>query len=234
MKTILWLMLAVGAVLVAGCGSGADEESSEGASDGMAGRAPPVATATAPAPTPTPAVAELADRLDELALDEGDVPAGLSKLGEMNFDYDLKTLGLAGAQGGKAHMTMFAEPDQRNMVVSVVILLDDAATMEQALAQMDNLTADQMESAFDMAGNFGGMRLIDSRDLDVSGLGEHAFGVGLTMELPQVGVSDAQMTFFGRDSLLAMVMTMAMGGGAPADAVSLAKVMDAKITGALD
>ena len=60
------------------------------------------------------------------------------------------------------------------------------------------------------------------------------YGVGLTTEMPQVGTSDMQMVFFGRHELLAMVMTMAMRGGTPADAVSLAKVVDAKIAGALD
>jgi hypothetical protein len=53
------------------------------------------------------------------------------------------------------------------------------------------------------------------------------------VELPQVGVSNGQWVFFGRGSLLAMVMTMAMGGGAPTDAVLLAEEMDAKIDGVL-
>jgi hypothetical protein len=46
-------------------------------------------------------------------------------------------------------------------------------------------------------------------------------------------VSNGQWVFFGRDSLLAMVMTMAMGDSTPVDAVLLAELMDAKIDGVL-
>jgi hypothetical protein len=106
--------------------------------------------------------------------------------------------------------------------------------VEQALAQMDSLSVDQIQDAFGMAGNFGGLKLLDSRVLDVSGLGEAAFGFALTFELPQLGVGDGQWVFFGRDSLLAMTMTMAMSGGAAAGAVPLAEVMDGKIQGLLD
>jgi hypothetical protein len=151
----------------------------------------------------------------------------------MTFDYDMNMLGVVGPQGGKAHMTMFAGPGQQEMVVSMVILLDDAWAVEQALAQVDNLTTDQIQDAFGMAGSFGGLKLLDSKVMDVSGLGEGAFGFALTVELPQLGVGDAQWVFFGRGSLLAMAMTMAMGGGAPADAVPLAEAMDAKIKGVL-
>jgi len=101
--------------------------------------------------------------------------------------------------------------------------------VEQALGQIDTLSTDQIQDAFGMAGNFGGLKLQDLRELDVSGLGEAAFGFALKFELPQLGVGDGQWVFFGRDSLLAMTMTMAMSGGAPADAVSLAEVMDGKI-----
>ncbi|HJX62185.1 MAG TPA: hypothetical protein VJ578_06415 [Dehalococcoidia bacterium] len=77
----------------------------------------------------------------------------------------------------------------------------------------------------------GGLELQDLRELDVSGLGEAAFGFALTFELPQVGAGDGQWVFFGRGSLMAMVMTMSTGGGAPADAVPLAEVMDGRIKG---
>jgi hypothetical protein len=232
MKRILWLLLALVGLLAAACGSGGDESASEGEADGLAGRAPPVATVTATATAEAP-VGDVSDRLDEMALDEDDVPRGLAPMGEMTFDYDMEMLGLVGPQGGKAHMTMFAGPGQQEMVVSMVILLDDSAAVEEALAQADEMSLDEIQDAFAMAGDFGGLKLLDSRVLDVSGLGEAAFGFGLTFELPQLGVGDGQWVFFGRGSLMAMVMTMSMGGAAPADAVPLAEVMDGKIKGVI-
>ena len=242
MKKILWLSLTLLALLLAACGSGDDESTSELERDGLAGQAPPVATgmptATPEAPTTTPeaptATAEalagdLSDRLDEMTLDEDDVPRGLSYIGDMNLDYDMETLGLAGFGSAKAHMSMFAGAGQQEMVVSMVILLDDAEAVEQALGQVDEMSADQIQDAMGMAGDLGGLELKDLRVLDVSSLGEAAFGVAMTIEMPALGASDMQMVFFGRDSIMAMAMTMGMSGGVAADAVPLAEVMDAKI-----
>ena len=228
MKRILWLLLALVGLLAAACGSGGDESASEGEADGLAGRAPPVATVTATATAEAP-VGDVSDRLDEMALDEDDVPRGLAPMGEMTFDYDMEMLGLVGPQGGKAHMTMFAGPGQEEMVVSMVILLDDAEAVEQALDQMDKVSAEQIQDAFGMMDDFGGLELQDLRVLDVSSLGEAAFGLAMKLEMPQLGAADMQMVFFGRDSVMAMAMTMGMSGGAAADAVPLAEVMDAKI-----
>jgi len=230
MRRTLWLLLALVGLLAAACGSESNESASEGDVDGLAGRAPPVATVTGTVEAPA---ADPSDRLDEMTLDEGDVPRGLTSMGNMTLDYDMNLLGVVGPQGGKAHMTMFAGPGQQEMVVSMVILLDDSAAVEQALEQMDELTTDQIQDAFGMPGNFGGLKLLDSRVLDVSALGEGAFGFAMKFELPQIGAGDGQWAFFGRDSVLAMVMTMATGGGAPADAVPLAEVMDAKIKGVI-
>lgn len=161
------------------------------------------------------------------------VPRGLSPLRSMTFDYDASLLGVVGSEASKAHMTMFAGPGQQETVMSVVILLDDASAVEQALAQMENLTVDQIQATFGMPGNFGGPKLRDSRQLDVSDLGETAFGFALTFELPQAGVGDGQWVFFGRDSLLAITVTVAMDGVAPVDAVLMAELMDDKIKGEL-
>jgi hypothetical protein len=235
MRRIVWLLLGLVAVLLAACSSEGDESARESATDGLAGQAPPVATgtATATATATVEAAVDLSDELDKMTLDEDDVPRGLSSLGEMTLDYDMKLLGVVGPEGGKAHMTMFAGPGQQEMVVSMVILLDDASAVEQALSQMDSLTVDQIQDALGVAGNFGGLELLDSRVLDVSGLGDSAFGFALTVELPQLGVGDGQWVFFGRDSVLAMAMTLGMGGGTAADAVPLAETMDGKIKGVL-
>ena len=232
MMRVLWLFLALVGLLAAACGSDSDGSASEGETDGLAGQAPPVVTGTATA-TAQAAASDLSDRLDAMTLDEDDVPRGLSPLRSMTFDYDANLLGVVGSETSKAHMTMFAGPGQQEMVMSVVILLDDASAVEHALAQIENLTVDEIQDTFGMPGNIGGPKLRDSRRLDVSDLGETAFGFALTFELPQVGAGDGQWVFFGRDSLLAMVMTMAMDGIAPADAVTLAEVMDGKIKGVI-
>ena len=230
MRRILWLLLALVGLLAAACGSDSYESASEGDVDGLAGRAPPVATVASTA-TAEGSVGDLSDRLDEMTLDEDDVPRGLTPLGDMTLDYDMNLLGVVGPQGGKAHMTTFAGPGQQEMVVSMVILLDDPAAVEQALEQMEEMSLDQIQDALGMAGSFGGLKLLDSRVLDVSGLGEAAFGFALTAELPQLGVGAGQWAFFGRGPLLAMAMTLSMGGSAPADAVPLAEAMDGKIRG---
>jgi hypothetical protein len=242
MRRILWLLLALVGLLAAACGSADEESTSEIERDGLAGEAPPVATSTATATTETAPVAtvtsiataeasagDLGDRLDEMTLDEDDVPRGLTPMGEMTLDYDMETLGLAGLGSGKAHMTMFAGAGQQEMVVSMVILFEDSWAVEQALAQIDKVSADQIQDTFGMMGDFGGLQYEDLRELDVSDLGEGAFGFAMKFELPQIGAGDGQWVLFGRDSLLAMVMTMGMSGGAAADAVPLAEVMDAKI-----
>ena len=225
---VLWLFLALVGLLAAACGSDGDDSASEGGVDGLAGRAPPVVTGTATA-TAQAAASDLSDRLDAMTLDEDDVPRGLSPLRSTTFDYDASLLGVVGSEASKAHMTMFAGPGQQEMVMSVVILLDDAWAVEQALAQMENLTVDQIQDTFGMPGNFDGPKLRDSRPLDVSDLGETAFGFALTFELPQLGTGDGQWVFFGRDSVLAMTMTMGMDGIVPVDAVLMAELMDDKI-----
>jgi hypothetical protein len=226
---VLWLLMALVGLVAAACGADSDDSASDGVTDGLAGRAPPVATVTATGAAAEEAVGDLSDRLGEMTLDEDDVPRGLSPLRNTAFDYDASLLGVVGSETSKAHMTMFAGPGQQEMVMSVVILLDDASAVEQALAQMENLTADQIQDTFGVPGNIGGPKLRDSRQLDVSDLGETAFGLALTFELPQLGTGDGQWVFFGRGPLLAMTMTVAMDGVAPADAVTLAEVTDRKI-----
>jgi hypothetical protein len=245
MRRILWLSVGLFALLLAACGGGDDEGASELETDGLAGEAPPVATgsasATAEAPfvaTSTPAATAeapegLGERLGEMTLDEDDVPRGLAPMGEMTLDYDMETMGLSGVGSGKAHMTMFAGPGQQEMVVSMVILLEDSWAAERALDQMDEVTTEQIQGVLGTMGDFGGLETQDVRELDTSSLGKDAFGFAMAFELPQVGVLDAQWVLFRRDSLMAMAMTMGMGGNAASEAVPLAELMDAKIKGVI-
>jgi len=238
--------------LVLACGSGGGEKQPAGdTGDAQQGQAPPMAVdtdgdtvsdlmeATAVAtltaePSPSPA-SGLQEQMGELVLSEGDVPAGFSSLGSMELNFDLDFLNLPLPKGMTAHMSMFATPESKDMIISMVILMEDDTLLEEAFSQIDNLSAEEMEKAFGMFGDYSGLglTLLDTRELDVSALGDQAYGLGMTMEMPQVGVMDSEMVFFGEGPVLAVAMTMAMGGGTAADSVPLAQTMADKIEAAV-
>jgi len=228
MKRFLAAVVLVTALaLAAGCGSGGSEEQP---ADGMGGgggaqegQAPPTAESI-----PSTA-ADLGERMDELVLGEDDVPVDFSSLGSMGLDFDLDFLDMPTPQGMEAHMSMFATPESEDMIVSMVILMEDDTALDEAFSQIDDLSVEEMQDAFDMMGDYADVMLLDTRELDVSGLGDRAYGLGLTVEMLQVGTMDAEMVFFGEGPLLAMAMTMAMGGGAAVDVVPLAETMADKI-----
>jgi len=229
LMTVLALALA--------CGSGGDEEQPAaeiGASPGAEqGQAPPVATPTAE-PIPS-AAAGLQEKLDKLVLGEDDVPIDFSSLGSMSLDLGLDFLDLPLPQGMTAHMSMFATPDSQDMIISMVILMEDDTALEEAFSQIDNMSSEEMEKAFSMFGDYSdlGLTLLDTRELDVSSLGDQAYGLGFTMEMPQVGVMDCEMVFFGEGPVLAVAMTMAMRGGTAVDVRPLADTMADKIEAAV-
>jgi len=231
------LMAVLALVLACGSGGGEEQPAADiGASPGAEeGQAPPVATPTA-TPTaesiPSPA-AGLVEELDELVLGEDDVPVDFSSLGSMSLDLGLDFLDLPLPQGMTAHMSMFATPDSQDMIVSMVILMEDDTLLEEAFSQIDNLSPEEMEEAFSMFGDYSQLTLLDTRELDVSGLGDQAYGLGLTMEMPQVGVMDCEMVFFGEGPVLAVAMTMAMRGGTAVDVRPLAETMADKIEAAV-
>ena len=251
MKRFVGAALLVAALALAvACGSGGgEEEPADGGGGVQEGQAPPAAEsirvdsdgdtidelidATAVA-TPTAesipsAAADLREQLGELVLDEDDVPVGFSPLGSMDLDMGLDFLDMPVPQEMAAYMSMFATADSEDMIVSMVILMEDETALEEAFSQMDDLSIEEMQDAFNMVGAQIDMALLDTRELDVSGLGDRAYGLGMTMEVPQVGTMDAEMVFFGEGPLVAVAMTMAMGGGTAVDVVSLAETMADKI-----
>ncbi len=245
------VLLVAGLALVAACGSsGGGQPATDGTGGGTSkeeGRAPPtvspsaVVTQAVTATRVAPLAGALADRLEEMTLDKADVPAGFSSLGSMKLDFDFDTLGLASIPNGTAQMTIFmrelsGEPSDEiggEMIVSMVILMDDEKVVDEALSQIEGLSSEGMEEAFNMVGQYMDVTLLDSRVLDASGLGEGGFGFGLTMEVPQVGTMDGNFVFFGRGPVLAGAMTMDMSGGAALDVLPLAERMDAKVAAAL-
>jgi len=257
MKRFLGAALLVTVLaLAAACGSGSGEEQPAGGmgggGDAQEGQAPPTAEpirvdtdgdtidevidATAVA-TPTaesvPGASDLQEQLGELVLGEDDVPAGFSSLGSMGLDFALDFLDMPTPQGMAAHMSMFATSESEDMIVSMVILMEDDTALQEAFSEIDDLNVEQLQEAFSMVGDQTDMALLDTRELDVSGLGDRAYGLGLTIEVPHVGTMDSEMAFFGEGSLLAVAMTMTMGGDAAVDVVSLAETMADKIEAAV-
>jgi len=240
MKRFLTAVVVVTALALAvACGSGGGEGQPApdiGASPGAEqGQAPPAATAAAtPTAESTPSAASgLREEMGELVLSEGDVPTGFSSLGSMDLDLGLDFLNLPLPQGMTAHMSMFATPESEDIIVSMVILMEDDTALQEAFSQIDDLSIEELQKAFNMMGAYSQVTLLDSHELDVSGLGDRAYGLGLTMEVPQVGAMDSEMVFFGEGPLLAMAMTMAMRGGTAIDVVPLAKTMADKIEAAV-
>ncbi|KPK46146.1 MAG: hypothetical protein AMJ77_06415 [Dehalococcoidia bacterium SM23_28_2] len=186
----------------------------------------PVATPTA---DPSPEASGLQEQLGDLVLSEDDVPAGFSSMGNMDMGMDFDLMGLPTPQGMAAHMSIFATPEGEDMIVSMVILMEDGTAFEEAFSQIDEMSIEEIQDAFDMVGVYSDVALLDTRELDVSGLGDKAYGLGMTVEMAQMGTMDAEMVFLGEGSLMAMAMTMAMDGGAAVDAVPLAKAMADKI-----
>lgn len=236
--------------LAVACGSGGGEEqpaAGMGGGGAQEGQAPPAAesirvdtdgdtidelieptAAATPELAPSPA-ADLREHMGELVLSEDDVPVGFSSLGSMDLDLDLDFLDMPSPQGVAAHMSMFATPESEDMIVSMVMLMEDDTALQEAFSQIDDLSIEELQDAFDMVGAYADVTLLDSRELDVSGLGDRAYGLGLTVDVAQVGAMDSEMVFFGDGPLLAVAMTMAMGGGAAVDVVSLAETMADKI-----
>jgi len=216
-------VLLTALALAVACGSGGEEQPADGGGGAQEGQAPPAADS----------IPSTAADLGELVLDEDDVPVGFSSLGSMNLDLGLDFLDLPAPQGMTAYMSMFATPESEDMIVSMVILMEDDTALEEAFSQIDDLSIEQLQEAFSMVGAQTDMALLDTRELDVSGLGDRAYGLGLTIEVPYVGTMDSEMVFFGEGSLLAVAMTMTMGGGAAVDVVSLAETMADKIEAAV-
>ena len=258
MKRFLAAVVLVTALAVtAACGSGGGEEQPAGdmgggmggGGDAQEGRAPPAAeslrvdtdgdtivdladateVATPTAESVPLAAEDLPEHLEELVLSEDDVPVDFSSLGSMGMDFDLDFLDMPTPQGMGAHMSIFATSESEDMIVSMVILMEDDTALDEAFSQIDDLSIEEMQNAFNMVGAYADVALLDTRELDVSGLGDRAYGLGLKMEVLQMGTMDTEMVFFGEGPLLAMAMTMAMGGGAAVDVVSLAETMADKI-----
>ena len=130
-------------------------------------------------------------------------------------------------------MSIFADDMGEDMIVSMVIYLEDGDEVSKALNEAEDLSFEEMEEVFDMMGGFLEMELIDTREIDVSHLGDGGFGFGMTLEMAELGTMDSEYAVWGDGPVMAVVMTMAMDGGSTADVVPLAEIMADKIDAVL-
>jgi hypothetical protein len=269
----LALLILPLAVFAAACGGGSDNKSKPTSTTEAAATPTPAASTATEEPTsapPTPIVIATADLggassvlsdinplqilsgiqggsasetvspdLASGLLDEGDVPGGYSKLGEFSFN-------LTGT--GQMAANMFVSGDVVSgtfggMVMSAVVDVPPDKLGE--LDSLDNLSSadlDQIRSATSGLGiDFADLRVLDS-----SGLGDHAAGMHMVMDMsgmmnsfggadgpnPFAGGLAVDMYMFAAGGQMHMVMVMwPADGSAGADARQLIDALYSKAGG---
>lgn len=229
------LLVAIGLALAAACGSGGGgDQPGAGAGDVYSvGEGLPPAAATA-AVSPTAAVrptvhsspVSVAD-LPELALDESDLPPRFSLVRSMIFDLHIDFLNPS-VHTVPAQYTFFVSGGYKETITSTVALMGDP-TVEKFFSEADYLSVENLQALSDVLAAHPDTAPMDLRELDISGLGDMAWGYGLTSEIPGEGVLYNELVFFGRGPLLSSVQTTAVGGAAAVEAVPLAQKIAEKI-----
>jgi len=234
-RSIGTALLGIGLALAVACGSdggaehlgahGGDHRTAEDDVPLLAARA--VATPTAAA---SPSLASgLQEQMDQLVLDDGDVPARFFSVASMSFDLHIDFLNPT-LHTVPAQYTMFVSRGYKETITCTVALVDDP-TVEKFFSQTDHyLNSEGLQAFSDMAAAYADTAPMDFRELDLSGLGDMAWGYGLTTEVPGEGVLYNELVFFGHGSLMASVQTTAVGGAPAVEAVPLAQKMAEKIT----
>ncbi len=226
-------------VCLAACGGSGEEKAAEEAAGGGEATAAAPAEGTEEA-TPTSvaeeeaAASDIAGRLDEIVLGEEDVSGGLNEMMSMSMDMDYDFLAEAGAGEGAAYMSMLADDAGEDIIMSMAFYLEDSDEVGKALDEIQDMSVDELEDAFGLLGGLAGMEVVDTREIDVSSLGDGGFGLGMTLEIEGLGTMDAEYAFFGDGPVMAMVVTVAMGGGEAADVLPVAKTMADKIEAVLE
>jgi hypothetical protein len=176
----------------------------------------------------------LQEQIDELVLGESDVPPGFHTLLSTDMDPFLDFLEQPIPEGTAAYMSMLLDPDTKEMIYSMVILMQDEGAVEECFSKKHDVNIEKMDEAFNMMSDDQrlGQTRLDTRDLDVSALGEQAYGLGTTTEMPDAVILDQEVVFFGKGSVVGMIVTAAVDDTA-AHAVPLAQTMAEKIEAAL-
>lgn len=187
-----------------------------------------------------------------------DLPAGFTPFGE--FTYRLPDgISETGGMDMAASMAYSGDiesdmPSNGAMLMSMVLRPDDLTALGDMFESTGELSERDLQDALlQGTGGFPGFGFKDVEVLDVSGLGEGAFGMGLTMdlsgladmfgelgdpsdaaELEEFPVISMRMYMFGRGDYAGAVMHMGFGaaGLSGVDSFALAKLLDAKLQSA--
>jgi hypothetical protein len=237
---ILALVMAtiLAAVCLAACGGDGEEKApDEAAGAGEATAAAPAQGTEEATPTSVaeeePTASDIAGRLDEIVLGEEDVPGGLNEMMSTSMDMDFDFLPEAAAGEGTAYISMLAGDAMEDIIMSMAFYLEDSDEVAKALDEMEDMSVDELEDAFGLLGGLAGMEVVDTREIDMSSLGHGGFGFGITLKVEELGTMHGEYAFFGDGPVMAMVVTMAMGGGDAADVLPLARTMADKIEAVL-
>ena len=186
--------------------------------------------------------------LEQYLLDDSDLPSGYATFGEFSFRAP-DGISTSGGADISASLAMKGDPADTTdiaMLMSMVMRFDDLQDLESMFGEAGELDPQAIEEAIDDAGAGGMIRDIEM--LDASGLGDHAFGMTMTMDLGGIvegfggdggdlGGLDAMtihMYFFGRGKYAGALMRLGTGEtlGGDVDEMALARILDAKLKSA--
>lgn len=166
--------------------------------------------------------------LEAMLLSEEDVPAGYQELFAGSFDVADPSLDETAMA-----MSMFADEGGQGGIVSIVMQVEDESVLQEDLGEIGTTDFAEIEQAFDAYALFG-IEIANLREVDVSGLGDGGFGFGFTMdfsglsaefgeafegetadaEVLEFSAMDMEMVMFVDGSVVGIVVTYSMDGGA--------------------
>jgi hypothetical protein len=198
---------------------------------------------------PGAAAGEGDDSLKAYLLSSADLPDGYTSFGEFAFRVE-DGISEYGAVDMAASMAMtgdpeaFASGEDFGVLMSLAMRFEDLQDLESAFGELGGLTEDDLRDALAQGGEgFGGM-FSDIRLLDVSGLGESAMGMGITLDLAALGEAfggempgDApsamtmRMYFFGQGQYAGGLLRIGAGADLPEDVdeLALARVIQSRL-----
>ncbi len=195
------------------------------------------------------------ESLKQYLLNESDVPAGYSSLGE--FSYRLPD-GISKDGGMDMAASMFmsgdpaaTDPSGSTIMMSMVLKPDDLTQLWEQFSQAENLSEQDLRDAFAQGAGLGGMKITNVQVLDASGLGEGGFGMAMTIDMSELmggfagaaGGTEAgadlaklstmtmRMYIFAKGDYAAGIVRMGFADSLPSDVdeKALAKIVDRKL-----
>lgn len=195
----------------------------------------------------------------DYVLKAGEFPSGFTPFGEFTFRVpdgisEGGGVDMAASMAYSGDIESDVPAEGGGFIMSMVLRPDDLTALGDMFESTGELSEQELRDALMQGtGEIPGFGFKDVQVLDTDGLGEGAFGFALTMDLSGIaeafgGFADATQTaeidqipeitmrmyMFGRGDYAGAIMQMAFGqgGAADADALALAKLIDAKLQAA--